>query len=51
MDEWQDIGWYFDANGIRRYGVIPKKNQQQINYNLNFGNDRSGIRTSNPEYY
>ena len=51
VEEWQDIGWYFDSNGIRRYGVIPKKNQQQINYNLNFGNDRSGIRTSNPEYY
>lgn len=25
-DSWQDIGYYIDENGYRRYGVIPHKN-------------------------
>jgi len=23
--EWEDVGYYIDENGIRRFGVIPKK--------------------------
>lgn len=26
-DTWQDIGYYIDENGYRRYGVIPTKNK------------------------
>jgi hypothetical protein len=25
-NEWKDIGYYKDAFGIKRYGVIPKNN-------------------------
>ena len=25
-DSWQDIGYYIDEKGYRRYGVIPSKN-------------------------
>ena len=26
QNSWQDIGYYIDDKGYRRYGVIPKKN-------------------------
>lgn len=51
-DEWQDIGYYTDEQGRRRYGKIPRVNQQ-----LNVGNkieisyDNIGIRTSNTRVY
>jgi len=24
VEEWQDIGFYYDDNGIKRWGIIPK---------------------------
>ena len=48
VDVWQDIGYYTDEYGRRRYGVIPKQNNQ-ILVNNNFGQsyDDTRIRTSN----
>lgn len=49
IDTWQDIGYYTDENGNRRYGAIPKQDNQ-IRVNNNFGQlyDNIGIRTSDP---
>lgn len=49
---WQDIGFYTDQEGRRRYGVIPKQNNQ-ILANSNFGQlyDDNRIRTSNTRLY
>lgn len=45
---WQDIGFYIDAQGRKRYGVIPKQNSQILISNK-FGQlyDDTRIRTSN----
>ncbi len=50
--EWEDIGFYTDEDGNRRYGTIPKQNNQ-ILFNNNFGQlyDNYGIRTSNTRLY
>lgn len=47
-DTWQDIGFYTDEYGNKRYGTIPKQNNQ-ILFNNNFGQlyDDNRIRTSN----
>lgn len=49
-DEWQDIGWYIDDNGVRRYGVIPKDNNQKANFSLEHNYDDGRLRTSDPRY-
>lgn len=52
IDTWDDIGYYTDEQGRRRFGTIPKKNNQ-ILVNNNFGqlydynDDNNRIRTSN----
>ena len=48
VDTWEQIGYYTDEQGRRRYGTIPKKNNQ-ILVNNNFGQlyDDNRIRTSN----
>ena len=48
VDTWEQIGYYTDEQGRRRYGVIPNKNTQ-IPINNNFGQlyDDNRIRTSN----
>lgn len=48
VDTWEQIGYYTDEQGRRRYGVIPDKNTQ-IPINNNFGQlyDDNRIRTSN----
>lgn len=48
QDTWQDIGYYTDEFGRRRFGAIPKQNNQ-ILANNNFGQlyDDNRIRTSN----
>ena len=44
-----DIGFYTDENGIKRWGVIPKKNNSEIIYNYkNDFYDQYRVRTSNP---
>lgn len=32
--EWQDIGWYKDEYGRRKFGVIPKKDNNVPKYNI-----------------
>lgn len=51
-DSWQDIGFYTDANGVKRYGLIPKNNQINIQANhwRNY-DDSIGIRSSDPRQY
>jgi hypothetical protein len=29
---WKDIGYYIDENGRKRFGVIPKKQNQRYEY-------------------
>lgn len=53
-EEWNDIGYYIDEKGIKRWGIIPKS-QIQINGNIqteeyNY-NDSTRIRTSDPRKY
>ena len=49
-NSFQQIGYYTDEYGHRRYGVLPDQNNQPIIGNNNFGiiYDDLGIRTSNP---
>ena len=51
-DTWQDIGFYTDEYGRRRYGALPKQSSQ-ILANNNFGQlyDDIGPRTSNTRIY
>ena len=51
-DTWQDIGFYTDEYGRRRYGTLPR-NTPQILFNNNFGQlyDDLGPRTSNTRLY
>ncbi len=48
--EWEDVGYYIDENGIRRFGVIPKKQPQQI-YSSYGTNPNNFIRSSDPRKY
>ena len=47
-NQFQDIGYYIDENGYRRFGVIPKKNNYvKVSWDLYDGNQNI---TSNPRY-
>lgn len=48
--KFQDIGYYYDENGIKRYGVIPDKKKFQTSANSNWIQDYSINRTSDPRY-
>ena len=51
-DTWQDIGYYTDEHGCKRWGVIPKVNNIEINFNNNFGQYVDyGYRTSDSRVY
>lgn len=51
-DTWQDIGYYYDENGVKRYGVIPNKQNNQIIINNNyFTYDDPRIGTSDSRIY
>lgn len=46
--DFQDIGYYIDEHGYRRFGVIPKKNNNtRVSWNLHDGNININ---SNPKY-
>lgn len=51
QNSWNDIGYYIDAYGNRRYGVIPSKNQTSFSNLTNISYDNEGIRTSNPRIF
>lgn len=49
--EWQDIGYYTDEYGYRRFGPIPQRTQPQTKFKMNTDNDDPRrVRTSNPRY-
>ena len=48
--DWQDIGFYTDENGIKRYGVIPKKENKVIYTNLQI-EQNNYVRSSDPRQY
>lgn len=48
--KFQDIGYYYDENGIKRYGVIPDKKKFQTLANSNWIQDYSINKTSDPRY-
>lgn len=48
-DSWNDIGYYIDENGHRRWGVIQKRSNN-INISTYFGDDGARIRSSNPRH-
>ena len=49
-DTWDDIGFYIDDNGYKRWGVIPRTQNSTINVNHKFDilDDNAGIRSSDP---
>ena len=48
-NEFQDIGFYYDEYGIKRHGIIPKKNNQILPGKIEtISYDNYGTRTSNP---
>lgn len=53
VEDDDEIGFYYDDKGIKRWGVIPKQSKVQVNYNNNFGQvyDDTRIRTSDPRIY
>lgn len=46
VDTFQDFGYYWDEYGIKRFGVIPKKNQYQLPVNTEEQYDAYRIETS-----
>ena len=49
-DTWQDVGYYTDEHGCKRWGVIPKKNNIEVNFNNK--NGYVGInKLDNGEYF
>lgn len=49
---WEDIGFYTDENGNKRYGIISKLNNYTlINNNFEQLDDNNRIRTSNTRLY
>ena len=49
-NEWEDIGFYTDENGVKRYGVIPKRQQKNIYTNLSV-EQNNYVRSSDPRRY
>ena len=49
-DTWDDIGFYIDENGCRRWGVIPRTQKPNIivNHKFDILDDNAGIRSSDP---
>ena len=49
-ENWQDVGFYYDENGIRRFGVIPKKQKVTI-YSTTHINQSNYVRSSDPRRF
>lgn len=52
--KWQDIGYYYDERGIKRYGVIPKKRDQiqsSTNWNTYEDHERGLLGKSDSRIY
>lgn len=51
QEEWRDIGYYVDSDGVKHYGVIPKK-QIHISMTTKFTSyDNIGLGSSDPRMY
>lgn len=52
-EAFQDIGYYTDENGNKRWGVVPTQYNNKVLYNNDFGQQNDGIRirTSDPRKY
>lgn len=48
VEDFQDIGYYFDEKGYRHFGAIPKKHSQLITINQEKQDDPYRIETSDP---
>ena len=52
QNKFQDIGYYRDENGIKRFGVIPKNEQPKVKILQEFTNEIvNRNRTSDPRKY
>lgn len=51
VEEFQDFGYYRDERGYIRHGVIPKREPQLININIEKYDDPYRIETSDPRLY
>ena len=45
--EWQDIGWYTDEYGVKKWGVIPKQNRIVTQFTWNI-DDQNINHSSDP---
>jgi hypothetical protein len=53
-NDFRDIGFYYDENGVKHWGAIPKKREVKVNFTNNFNMDDYGyglVKTSDPRYY
>lgn len=48
IEDFQDIGYYFDEKGYRHFGIIPKKQTQPVTINQEKQDDPYRIETSDP---
>lgn len=51
VEEFQDYGYYINGKGYREFGVIPKKQSNQIVIKQEENNDPYRIETSDPRLY
>lgn len=51
VEEFQDYGYYINDKGYREFGVIPKKQSNQIVIKQEENNDPCRIETSDPRLY
>lgn len=51
VEEFQDYGYYINDKGYREFGVIPKKQSNQIVIKQEENNDSYRIETSDPRLY
>lgn len=51
VEEFQDYGYYINDKGYREFGVIPKKQSNQIVIKQEKNNDPYRIETSDPRLY
>ena len=51
VEEFQDYGYYINEKGYREFGVIPKKQSNQIVIKQEENNDPYRIETSDPRLY
>lgn len=50
-NQFEDVGWYTDEKGYKRFGVIPKKEQYPTRVDNSWIQLNNYKRTSDPRYY